>query len=43
MPALAPGLRQVLPLPLEQQRWAPCLGVGGRMSCQLRSGICSSL
>lgn len=29
--------------PFQQQHWAPCLWVGGRMSCQLRSVICSSL
>lgn len=37
---------QVLPWPLQQQQqqhWAPCPWVGGRMSCQLRSIICSSL
>lgn len=29
-------------LPFQQQRWAPCSWVGGRVSCQLTSIICSS-
>lgn len=29
--------------PFRQQHWAPCLWVGRRVSCQLRSIICSSL